>query len=119
MGALFHGLEGFAGIIECIDPIHHRTRTVGRDRPIHGFEMSPRADVNTLDANLAVENQRDGQRLFRLAQYSDLRDRTTKAHGLQGLGESPSPADFDNQIGAAIAGLVLRPTLPIRETVDS
>ncbi len=66
-----------------------------------------------------MENQRDRQRLFRLAQHSDLRDRAAKAHGLQRLGEGAGSADFDNQIGAAVAGLLAGPILPIRETVDS
>src|SRR5579885_641295 len=109
----FHTAECLWQVTEAKYLIHNWLEMVEGDGPIHFKKMGAGAHVDALDMDLAVQDGCDLQRLTGLREDANLRYGSADIHGLEGLREGASPADFDDKIGAFACGLFEDPLDPV------
>ena len=95
------------------DVLRRRAQFCGCDCLVHLFEVVARADVDSLDANLLVKDERDGNGIGGAGEHADLRDDAAHADGAQRARKRADAADFDDEIDAFAVGLFKDPAVPL------
>src|SRR5579859_6572286 len=84
------------------------------DRLVHFFELLPRADIDSADVCLLVQDHRNRNGLRRPAQHADLRDHAAHFHRAQRTRQRAHTTYLDYKIRALAIGLLNYPPVPLR-----
>src|ERR1700722_15763712 len=113
VGGGFHFSEGFAGFGPRA-AFEDGAQLCGGDCFVHVFEVLPRADVDSLDVDLLVQDHGERDWLGGAREHADLCDDAAHLYSAQGTRKRADAAHFDDEIHAFSVCLFHDPAVPLR-----